>query len=120
MFALHLYAKKWGFGKVFRRMIYSLFTEIDLANKKCAFRRTENRSGLFPQTCFLSLFFFTEWQKEGFSHQLHSESESVGEGISLGNAVHLVHAILELFQRFLLLGCDRAIQLLSVPGDQFQ
>ena len=118
MFALHLYAKKWGFGKVFRRMIYSLFTEIDLANKKCAFRRTENRSGLFPQICFLSLFFFTEWQKEGFSHQLHSESEAIGEGIALGDAVHLVHTVLEFLQCFLLLIRKRAVQFLSVSGDQ--
>ena len=120
MFALHLYAKKWGFGKVFRRMIYSLFTEIDLANKKCAFRRTENRSGLFPQTCFLSLFFVTEWQKEGFSHQLHSESESVGEGIALGDAVHLVHAILELLKCFLLLVRECTVQLFAIPGYQLQ
>ena len=31
--------KKWGFGRVFWRMIYSLFTETALANKKCALRR---------------------------------------------------------------------------------
>ena len=37
--ASHLYAKKWGFGRVFWRMIYSLFTETALANKKCALRR---------------------------------------------------------------------------------
>ena len=33
----HLYAKKWGFGKVFWRMIYSLFTEIALENKNAPF-----------------------------------------------------------------------------------
>ena len=32
-----LYAKKWGFGKVFWRMIYSLFTEIALENKNAPF-----------------------------------------------------------------------------------
>ena len=47
----------------------------------------------------------TDKQKEGFSHQPHSESESVGEGISLGDAVHLVHAVLKLFERFFLLFC---------------
>ena len=35
--ASHLYAKKWGFGKVFWRMIYSLFTEIALENKNAPF-----------------------------------------------------------------------------------
>ena len=44
-FAPHLYAKKWGFGKVFRRIIYSLFTEIVLANKKCTFRCMAKKSG---------------------------------------------------------------------------
>ena len=38
-FVPHLYAKKWGFGRVFWRMIYSLFTEIAPTNKKYAFRR---------------------------------------------------------------------------------
>ena len=38
-FVPHLYAKKWGFGRVFWRMIYSLFTETAPANKKCALRR---------------------------------------------------------------------------------
>ena len=51
----------------------------------------------------LLLFFLTQWQKKGFSHQLYSESESVGKGIALGDAVHLVHAVLEFFKCFLLL-----------------
>ena len=59
----------------------------------------------------LLLFVLTQWQKEGFSHQLHSESEAVGESIALGDAVHLVHAILEFFKRFLLLLCKCAVQL---------
>ena len=57
------------------------------------------------------LLVLTQGQKEGFGHQLHSESESVGEGISLGDAVHLVHAVLEFFKDFLLLVCERSVQL---------
>ena len=64
------------------------------------------------------IFILTQWQKEGFSHQLHSESEAVGEGVALGNAVHLVHAILEFFKNLLLLICERTVQFLSVPGNQ--
>ena len=51
----------------------------------------------------LQIFIFTQGQKEGLSHELHSESEAVGEGIALGDAVHLVYTFLELFQRFFLL-----------------
>ena len=58
--------------------------------------------------------------KEGLSHQLHSKSETVGEGIALGDAVHLIHAFLELFKRFLLLVGKRSIQFLSIPGYQLQ
>ena len=65
-----------------------------------------------------SLFFLSQWQKEGFSHQLHSESEAVGEGIALGDAVHLVHAVLKLFQRFFLLVRERAVQFLAIPSYQ--
>ena len=68
----------------------------------------------------LLIFILSQGQKEGFSHQLHSESEAVREGIALGDAVHLVHAFLELFERFLLLIRERAIQFLTVPGDQLQ
>ena len=68
----------------------------------------------------LLFFVLTQWQKKGFSHQLYSESESVGEGITLGDAVHLVHAVLEFFKDLLLLICKRSVQLLSVPGNQFQ
>ena len=68
----------------------------------------------------LLLFFLTQWQKKGFSHQLYSESESVGEGITLGDAVHLVHAVLEFFKDLLLLICERSVQFLTVPGNQFQ
>jgi len=46
------------------------------------------------------LLVFADWQKEGFSHQLHSDSESVGEGIALGDAVHLVHAVTVPFHFF--------------------
>ena len=53
----------------------------------------------------LQIFILSQWQKKGFSHQLHSESESVGEGIALGDTVHFVHTFLEFLQRFLLLFC---------------
>ena len=66
------------------------------------------------------LLVFADWKKEGFSHQLHSESEAIGECIALGDAVHLVHAFLELFKRFLLLVRKRSVQLLAIPGYQFQ
>ena len=71
-------------------------------------------------TTFLCLFILTQGQNKGFSHQLHTESEAVGEGIALGDAVHLVHAFLELLECFLLLICERAIQLFSISGYQFQ
>ena len=64
------------------------------------------------------ILILTQWQKEGFSHQLHSESEAVGEGIALGNAVHLVHAVLKLFERFLLLFRERFPQLITIPRHQ--
>ena len=66
------------------------------------------------------LFFLTYGQKEGFSHQLHTESESVGKHIALGDAVHLVHAVLELFERFLLLVRERTIQFFAIPGDELK
>ena len=66
------------------------------------------------------LLIFADWQKEGFSHQLHPESKTVGEGIALGDAVHLVHAFLKLFKRFLLLIRESAVQFLAVPGNQLQ
>ena len=62
----------------------------------------------------------TDKQKETFCYQLHSKTEAVGEGIALGNAMHLVHAVLELFERFLLLFRERAVQFLTVPGNQLQ
>ena len=68
----------------------------------------------------LPLLVFANRQKEGLSHQLHSESESVGEGITLGDAVHLVHAFLELLECFFLLFRERAAQLFSIPGYQLQ
>ena len=66
----------------------------------------------------LLLFVLAQWQKKGFSHQLHSESETVGEGIALSDAVHLVHAILELLKCFFLLIREGAVQFLAIPGDQ--
>ena len=66
----------------------------------------------------LLIFILTQGQKEGFCHQLHTEPKSVGKGIALGDAVHLVHAVLELLQCFFLLIRERAVQFLTVPGDQ--
>ena len=68
----------------------------------------------------LLIFILTQGQKEGFCHQLHTEPKSVGEGIALGYAVHLVHAVLELFERFLLLFRKGSVQILAVPGNQLQ
>ena len=68
----------------------------------------------------LLIFILTQRQKEGFSHQLHSESEAVGEGIALGDAVHLIHAILEFFKCFLLLVRERTIQFFASPGDELK
>ena len=66
------------------------------------------------------LLVFANRQKEGLSHQLHSESESVGEGISLGDAMHFVHAFLELFECFLLLVRECFSQLIAIPGYQLK
>ena len=68
----------------------------------------------------LLIFILTQGQKEGFCHQLHTEPKSVGEGIALGYAVHLVHAVLELFERFLLLVRERTIQFFAIPGDELK
>ena len=68
----------------------------------------------------LLLFVLAQWQKKGFSHQLHSESEAVGESIALGDAVHLVHTVLELFKRFLLLVRQSFIEFFSVTGNKFE
>ena len=75
---------------------------------------------LYARPIELLIFVLAQWQKEGFSHQLHSEPEAVGKGIAFDDAVHLVHTVLELFKRFLLLVCKRFSQLLAVPGDQLQ
>ena len=79
------------------------------------------------QAVALRILILTQGQKEGFSYQLHSESEAIGEGIALGDAVHLIHAVLELFERFLrplsirgLLSRERTFQFLTVPGNQLQ
>ena len=66
------------------------------------------------------LLVFANRQKEGFSHQLHSESEAVGKGIPLGDAVHLVHAVLKLFECFLLLVRECFPQLIAILGYQLQ
>ena len=69
---------------------------------------------------FSPIFILTQGQKEGFSHQLHTESEAVGEGVALGNAVHLVHAVIELFECFFLLFRKCSVQVLSISGNQLQ
>ena len=103
------------------RIVYVLFTKADFANKKMRLSaHIKEGWALYARPIELLIFVLAQWQKEGFSHQLHSESEAVGEGIALGNAMHLVHAVLELFQRFFLLIRERAVQFLTVPGDQLQ
>ena len=83
-------------------------------------KKHEEGWALNTHPSYSPIFILTQWQKEGFSHQLHSESEAVGEGIALGDAVHLVHAFLKLFECFLLLVRERAVQFLAIPGYQFQ
>ena len=103
------------------RIVYVLFTKADFANKKMRLSaHIKEGWALYARPIELLIFVLAQWQKEGFSHQLHSESESVGEGIALGNAVHLVHAVLEFLQCFLLLVCKRFSQLLAIPGYEFE
>ena len=101
------------------RIVYALFTKADFANKKMRLSAHIKEGWvLYARPIELLIFVLAQWQKEGFSHQLHSESEAVGEGIALGDAVHLVHAVLELFKRFLLLVRERFTELLAIPGYQ--
>ena len=101
------------------RIVYVLFTKSDFANKKMRLSAYIKEGwALYARPIELLIFVLAQWQKERFSHQLHSESETVGKGIAFGDAMHLVHAILELFKRFLLLVRERAVQFLTVPGDQ--
>ena len=103
------------------RIVYVLFTKADFANKKMRLSaHIKEGWALYARPIELLIFVLAQWQKEGFSHQLHSEPEAVGKGIALGDAVHLVHAILEFFKRFLLLLCKCAVQFLTVPGNQLQ
>ena len=103
------------------RIVYVLFTKADFANKKMRLSaHIKEGWALYARPIELLIFVLAQWQKEGFSHQLHSESEAVGKGIALGNAVHLIHAFLELFERFFLLIRKRAVQFLAIPSDQFQ
>ena len=101
------------------RIVYVLFTKADFANKKMRLSaHIKEGWALYARPIELLIFVLAQWQKEGFSHQLHSEPEAVGKGIALGDAVHLVHAVLELFKRFLLLVRERAVKFLSISGDQ--
>ena len=103
------------------RIVYVLFTKADFANKKMRLSaHIKEGWALYARPIELLIFVLAQWQKEGFSHQLHSESESVGEGIALGDAVHLVHAILELLECFLLLFRKGSVQFLAVPGNEFE
>ena len=103
------------------RIVYVLFTKADFANKKMRLSAYIKEGwALYARPIELLIFVLAQWQKEGFSHQLHSESETVGKGIAFGDAVHLVHAVLKLFKRFFLLICERTIQFLAVPSDQLQ
>ena len=103
------------------RIVYVLFTKADFANKKMRLSaHIKEGWALYARPIELLIFVLAQWQKEGFSHQLHSEPEAVGKGIALGDAVHLVHAILEFLQCFLLLFRERFSKLLAVPGYQLQ
>ena len=103
------------------RIVYVLFTKADFANKKMRLSaHIKEGWALYARPIELLIFVLAQWQKEGFSHQLHSESEAVGEGIAFGDAVHLVHAFLELLKCFLLLVRERTIQFLTVSGNQLQ
>ena len=103
------------------RIVYVLFTKADFANKKMRLSaHIKEGWALYARPIELLIFVLAQWQKEGFSHQLHSEPEAVGKGIAFGDAVHLVHAILELFQRFLLFVRKRTVQFLTVPGYEFE
>ena len=103
------------------RIVYVLFTKADFANKKMRLSaHIKEGWALYARPIELLIFVLAQWQKEGFSHQLHSEPEAVGKGIVFGDAVHLVHAILKLFQRFLLLFRECSVQFFAVPGDQLQ
>ena len=101
------------------RIVYVLFTKADFANKKMRLSaHIKEGWALYARPIELLIFVLAQWQKEGFSHQLHSEPEAVGNGIALGDDVHFVHAVLELFKRFLLLFRKGSVQFLAVPGDQ--
>ncbi len=103
------------------RIVYVLFTKSDFANKKMRLSaHIKEGWALYARPIELLIFVLAQWQKEGFSHQLHSEPEAVGKGIAFGDAVHLVHTFLELFECFLLLVRERGVQFFAVPGDQFQ
>ena len=79
--------------------------------------RKEARDKPEPQFHF-SFFLTDRWQK-CFRHQAHTQAKSISERLALGDAVHLVAAVLILLQRFLLLFCQRSIQFLAVPDHQF-
>ena len=103
------------------RIVYVLFTKADFANKKMRLSaHIKEGWALYARPIELLIFILSHRQKEGFSHQLHSESEAVGEGIALCDAVHLVHAILELFKCFFLLIRECAVQFLAIPGCEFE
>ena len=84
------------------------------------FEKHEEGWALDVHPSYSPILILPQCQKEGFSHQLHSESKAMGEGIALGDAVHLVHAVLELFECFFLLFRKCSVQFLSVPGNQLQ
>ena len=103
------------------RIVYVLFTKADFANKKMRLSaHIKEGWALYARPIELLIFVLAQWQKEGFSHQLHSEPEAVGKGIAFGDAVHLVHAVLKLFKRFFLLIRECAVQFLAIPGYEFE
>ena len=79
------------------KTLYHIFVNISIALlifAQCVrnfmdVRKREEGWALDTHPSYSPIFILTQGQKEGFSHQLHSESEAVGEGVALGNAVHL-------------------------------
>ena len=117
----HLIGQKMGKIHPSPRIVYVLFTKADFANKKMRLSaHIKEGWALYARPIELLIFVLAQWQKEGFSHQLHSEPEAVGKGVALGDAVHLVHVLLELFKSFFLLVRERAVKFLSISGDQLQ
>ena len=71
-------------------MIYSLFTEIVLANKKCTSQCMAKKVRALSAQTPIVLFVTFDWQKKCYSHQPHVQAEAAGEVVARGDAVHLI------------------------------